>query len=277
MVRLSGWRMRAEAVRARSLARVERETEELWTLHFRDELCSQASPGQYVMVWAPGVDEVPMSLSTIGRDEVSSVTVRSVGEATRALCGLRAGDRIGVRGPFGNGFTIVGTAPLIVGGGTGAASLVPLAEAMLGRGLKPTFVLGARNVDRLLFRRRLERQLGERLVSATDDGSCGFRGLASECASRMMEEKCFDIVYMCGPELMMASIFAAAEERGIPVQASLERYIKCAVGLCGSCAIGPYRVCKDGPVFSSEQLRALREEFGRRRMDPSGRMVKVGH
>ena len=277
MVRLSGWRMRAEAVRARSLARVERETEELWTLHFRDELCSQASPGQYVMVWAPGVDEVPMSLSTIGRDEVSSVTVHSIGEATRALCGLRAGDRIGVRGPFGNGFTIVGTSPLIVGGGTGAASLVPLAEAMLGRGLKPTFVLGARNVDRLLFRRRLERQLGDRLVAATDDGSCGFRGLASECASRMMEEKCFDIVYMCGPELMMASIFAAAEERGIPVQASLERYIKCAVGLCGSCAIGPYRVCKDGPVFSSEQLRALREEFGRRRMDPSGRMVKVGH
>ena len=277
MVRLSGWRMRAEAVRARSLARVERETEELWTLHFRDELCSQASPGQYVMVWAPGVDEVPMSLSTIGRDEVSSVTVHSIGEATRALCGLRAGDRIGVRGPFGKGFTIVGTSPLIVGGGTGAASLVPLAEAMLGRGLKPTFILGARNVDRLLFRRRLERQLGDRLVSATDDGSCGFRGLASECASRMMEEKCFDIVYMCGPELMMASIFAAAEERGIPVQASLERYIKCAVGLCGSCAIGPYRVCKDGPVFSSEQLRALREEFGRRRMDPSGRMVEVGH
>ena len=277
MVRLSGWRMRAEAVRARSLVRVERETDDMRTLCFRDELCSQASPGQYVMVWAPGVDEVPMSLSTIGRDEVSSVTVRSVGEATRALCGLRAGDRIGVRGPFGNGFTIVGTSPLIVGGGTGAASLVPLAEAMLGRGLKPTFVLGARNVDRLLFRRRLERQLGDRLVSATDDGSCGFRGLASECASRMMEEKCFDIVYMCGPELMLASIFAAAEERGIPVQASLERYIKCAVGLCGSCAIGPYRVCKDGPVFSSEQLRALREEFGRRRMDPSGRMVEVGH
>ena len=277
MVRLSGWRMRAEAVRARSLVRVERETDDMRTLYFRDELCSQASPGQYVMVWAPGVDEVPMSLSTIGRDEVSSVTVRSIGEATRALCGLRAGDRIGVRGPFGNGFTIVGTSPLIVGGGTGAASLVPLAEAMLGRGVKPTFVLGARDVDRLLFRRRLERQLGERLVSATDDGSCGFRGLASECASRRMEEKCFDIVYMCGPELMMASIFAAVEERGIPVQASLERYIKCAVGLCGSCAIGPYRVCKDGPVFSSEQLRALREEFGRRRMDPSGRMVEVGH
>ena len=277
MVRLSGWRMRAEAVRARSLVRVERETDDMRTLCFRDELCSQASPGQYVMVWAPGVDEVPMSLSTIGRDGLSSVTVRSVGEATRALCGLRAGDRIGVRGPFGKGFTIVGTSPLIVGGGAGAASLVPLAEAMLGRGLKPTFVLGARNVDRLLFRRRLERQLGDRLVSATDDGSCGFRGLASECASRMMEEKCFDIVYMCGPELMMASIFAAAEERGIPVQASLERYIKCAVGLCGSCAIGPYRVCKDGPVFSSEQLRALREEFGRRRMDPSGRMIEVDH
>ena len=274
---MSDWRMRAEAARVRSLVRVERETDEVWTLYFRDGPCSQASPGQYVMAWAPGVDEVPMSLSTISRDGMSSVTVRSVGDATRALCGSRAGDRIGVRGPFGRGFSILGASPLVVGGGTGAASLVPLVEAMIGGGVEPTFVLGARNVGRLLFRKRLERLLGDRLIPATDDGSCGFRGFASECALRMMEEERFDGVYTCGPELMMASIFNAAEERDIPVQASLERYIKCALGLCGSCGIGPYRVCKDGPVFTSEQLRAVREELGRRRMDPSGRMVQVDH
>ncbi|MCW3991802.1 MAG: dihydroorotate dehydrogenase electron transfer subunit [Candidatus Bathyarchaeota archaeon] len=274
---MSDWRMRAEAVRVRSLVRVERETDEVWTLYFRDGPCSQASPGQYVMAWAPGVDEVPMSLSAISRDGMSSVTVRSVGDATRALCGSRAGDRIGVRGPFGRGFSILGASPLVVGGGTGAASLVTLVEAMIGGGVEPTFVLGARNVGRLLFKKRLERLLGDRLIPATDDGSCGFRGFASECALRMMEEERFDGVYMCGPELMMASIFNAAEERDIPAQASLERYIKCAVGLCGSCGIGPYRVCKDGPVFTSEQLRAVREELGRRRMDPSGRMVEVDH
>ena len=79
------------------------------------------------------------------------------------------------------------------------------------------------------------------------------------------------------PELMMAAVFRAADERGIPVQASLERYIKCAVGLCGSCAIGPYRICKDGPVLDSVQLRDVRDEFGRTRMDPSGRVIEVDH
>jgi len=271
---LSDWRARPEAMRVRRLVEVEREAEGVKTLRFRDGLCSRASPGQYVMVWIPGVDEVPMSLSAIGRDGASSVTVRSVGEATEALCSLMAGDRIGIRGPFGNGFTIVGAAPLLVGGGTGVASLKPLAEALLGRGIEPTLVLGARSSSQLLFRDRWERLLGDGFIPATDDGSCGFRGLASECAARLLEERGFDVVYMCGPESMMSSIFDAAEERGIPVQASLERYIKCAVGLCGSCALGPYRVCRDGPVFTSEQLRAVRGEFGRR-MDPSGRMVEV--
>ena len=274
---MSDWRMRPEAVRVRRLVKVERETDDVVTLYFRDDLCSKASPGQYVMIWAPGVDEVPMSLSTIGRDGVSSITVRAVGEATEVLCGLRAGEKVGVRGPFGNGFTIVGSIPLIVGGGTGVATLKPLIEEMLSEGIEPALVMGARNVSHLLFSSRLERLLGDRFVPATDDGSYGFRGLASECALRLLEEQRFDVVYTCGPELMMVSVFDASEARGIPLQASLERYIKCAVGLCGSCAIGPYRVCKDGPVFHSAQLRAVWEEFGRRRMDPSGRMVDVDH
>ena len=75
-----------------------------------------------------------------------------------------------------------------------------------------------------------------------------------------------DIVFTCGPELMMSYVFKAAEERQIPVQASLERYIKCAVGLCGACAIGPYRVCKDGPVFNSEMIKKVSDEFGKSRM-----------
>lgn len=274
---MSGWRMRAEALRVRRLVRVDQEADDVRTLYFEDMLCSVASPGQYVMVWAPGVDEVPMSLSTIGRKGLSSITVRSVGEATEALCRLDAGNRIGVRGPFGNGFSVQGTSPLVVAGGTGAASLAPLVEEMLCGGVEPTFILGARSVERLLFRERLEQLLGDHLIPATDDGTCGFKGLASECASMMLEERPFDIVYTCGPELMMASVFAAAERSDVPVQTSLERHIKCAVGLCGSCSIGPYRVCADGPVFASEQLRVVQGELGRRRMDSSGRMVEVDH
>ncbi len=75
----------------------------------------------------------------------------------------------------------------------------------------------------------------------------------------------------------MVTVFDEAESKGIPVQASLERYIKCAVGLCGSCAIGPYRICKDGPVLNTEQLREVRGELGKTRMDPSGRVINVDH
>lgn len=264
-------------MRTARIVGVVTETDEIRTFYFRDALCSQASPGQYVMIWVPGIDEVPMSLSSMEPEGESSVTVQAVGEATRAIHGLTEGDGIGIRGPFGNGFTIVGSSPLIVGGGTGAASLTALVISMLKSGLRPTFVLGARTERQLPLRSRLERMLGNRLIPATDDGSYGFKGFASECARGLLNERRFDAVYTCGPELMMAAIFDEADGRGIHVQASLERYIKCAVGLCGSCAIGPYRVCRDGPVFRSDQLRTVRDEFGRLRMDPSGTMIEVDH
>jgi len=229
------------------------------------------------MIWIPEVEEVPMSLSKIKTGEESSVTVRSVGAATDALCGMSEGDKIGVSGPYGNGYTLDGEAPLIVAGGTGVASLTPLAEAFVAKGVQLTFVLGAKTEAELVFRERLEKLLGENLVLATDDGSCGFEGFGSLCAFEVMDRKDFDYIYTCGPELMMVAVFDEAESRGIPVQASLERYVKCAQGLCGSCAIGPYRVCKDGPVLDSDRLREVRGEFGSRKMDPSGREVPVDH
>lgn len=266
-----------ETMRTRLIVEVEWETEKVRTLYFVDELCNRATPGQYVMAWVPGVDEVPMSLSTIDMGGRSSITVGSVGDATEILCSLEVDDKIGVRGPFGNGFKLVGSSPLIVAGGTGAATLAPLVEEMVARSIEPTFILGARSMDRLLLRSRLGDLLGDKLLFATDDGSCGFRGLASDYVKTLMEELSFDSVYTCGPELMIAAIFEEAEKKGIHVQVSLERYIKCSVGLCGSCALGPYRVCRDGPVFDSVQLREVQDEFGKRRMDPSGRMVKVDH
>jgi dihydroorotate dehydrogenase electron transfer subunit len=267
---------RPEGMRVRRLTEVAEEGE-MRSLYFMDEQCSNAVPGQYVMIWYPEAEEVPMSLSTIDHDGFSSILVKPVGESTEALCRLNRGDRVGLRGPFGNGYEVQGSSPLLVAGGTGVASLTPLAEEFVARGVQPTLVLGARTEDQLTYRGRLEELLGENLLLATDDGSCGFRGFASEYASRLMGERRFDAVYTCGPELMMAVVFREADEMGIPVQASLERYVKCAVGLCGSCGIGPFRVCKDGPVFNTEQLRAVREEFGRRRMDPSGRSVRVDH
>lgn len=266
---MSDWRMRPEALRVVRVLRVVEEAEEVSTLYFMDELCGEAEPGQFVMVWIPGVKEIPMSLSAI--EEEASITVKAVGASSKSLTSMKGGESIGVRGPFGRGFTIRGESPLLVAGGTGVAPLKPLVERMLREGLEPTLVLGARSRSRLLFLRRLRGFLGLRLHVATDDGSLGFRGLASEYAERLMDEGDFDVVYVCGPEAMMAAVYLAAEERELPIQVSLERYMKCALGLCGSCAIGPYRVCRDGPVFDSEMLRVVSEEFGRSRLDPSGR------
>jgi dihydroorotate dehydrogenase electron transfer subunit len=217
-----------------------------------------------------------MSLSSVGRRE-ATVTVRSVGEVSDALNNLKKGDKVGVRGPFGNGFTIVGSSPLIVAGGIGAASLSTLAEAMVAKNMNPTFILGAKSYDQLVFKSRLANLLGEGFHISTDDGSYGYRGLNSDYATELMDKKSFDYVYTCGPELMMVKIFNEAEKRGIPIQASLERYIKCAVGLCGSCCIGPFRVCVDGPVFNSKQLRTIKNEFGTSKKDPSGRRIMVDH
>lgn len=268
---------RPEAMRVVRLVRVQDETAGRKSLYFEDGLCSLAEPGQYVMIWTPKAAEVPMSLSTINRGGLSSVTVRPIGETTKVLCSLVEGDRVGVRGPFGNGFSVIGDSPLLIAGGTGAAPLATLAEKMVSEGLKPAFILGAVDSEQLVFRDRLEELLGNDLLIATDDGSCGFKGFASQLAVELMEERGFDSIHTCGPELMMVTIFRDADERGIPVQASLERYMKCAVGLCGSCAIGPYRVCKDGPVLGTEQLRNVSDEFGKAKMDPSGRVIRVDH
>jgi dihydroorotate dehydrogenase electron transfer subunit len=254
------------------ILKMVKETPDIVTLYF--PAVEVARPGQYVMVWLPGVDEVPMSLSTIGK--ASSITVRVVGEATRTLSELNTGGRIGVRGPYGNSYRITGRKPLLIGGGVGVASLTPLAEEMVENGLKPTFLMGVRSSSQLLFKERLKR-LGCELLVSTDDGSEGYRGYASVYAAELLEENRFDQLYVCGPELMMAKVFTDAEKQGIPIQASLERFFKCAVGLCGSCAIGPYRVCKDGPIFDTEMLRTVVSEFGRSRMDQSGRMIRVEH
>ena len=92
-----------------------------------------------------------------------------------------------------------------------------------------------------------------------------------------MSRSKFDQVYVCGPEIMAAKIWSDADRLGIPVQANLERLCKCAVGLCGSCAIGPYRVCSDGPVFDTAKLREVVADFGKRRMDASGHLISVDH
>jgi dihydroorotate dehydrogenase electron transfer subunit len=230
------------------------------------------------MVWIAGVDEIPMSLSSMMESGYASITVRKVGDATEALHNKRVGDLIGLRGPYGNYFTSAGERKiLVVGGGTGIAALTPLIDELAPQGRALTVIIGANTKSEILFLNRIMKpsyKANVKVMIATDDGTCGEKGLASEVAIKIIKKGSFDIIYTCGPELMMKRIFEAAEENEIPVQASLERIMKCGVGICGSCCIGPYRVCRDGPVFRSETLAELKE-FGKHKRDRSGARIPI--
>jgi len=270
---VEGLRAPEHLPRAVEIREVISETATIKSILFEDRLSSESKPGQFAMIWIPGIDEIPMSYSYISRSGHCGVTVRAVGEATTALHALKAGQRIGVRGPYGNGFRLnQAKRLLLVGGGTGIACLAPLVEQLAGLRTELSLVLGARTATELLFLNRIKRSVSRgnsRIVVTTDDGTYGSKGLASEYSVKLLQPEAFEQVYTCGPELMMAPIVQACVERGIPVQASLERYVKCGLGLCGSCVIGPYRVCKDGPVFEGKDLVNL-DEFGRNKRDASG-------
>ena len=239
------------------------------TLWFRSDL--EAQPGQFLMVWVPGVDEVPMALSAIGPRK--AITVREVGEATHALCSLEKGDLMGIRGPYGRGFWEEGESILFIGGGNGVASLMAAIENSPFLEKSRTVAIGAKSSKELLFVDRCKRS-GADVHIATDDGSEGFHGFVTDLAAELMESRSFDQVITCGPEVMMKKVVQMCKEREIPVQASLERMMRCGIGLCDSCSLGDLLVCKDGPVFSGEEL--LRQgEFGRIRRDLSGRKVSL--
>jgi dihydroorotate dehydrogenase electron transfer subunit len=247
--------------------RVE-ETPSTVTLRF--PYPAPAEPGQFVMVWIPGDDELPMSLSyTEGTSK--GVTVKAMGATSRRVLELRPGTPLGIRGPYGNSFDLSPRRILIVAGGSGAAVLAPGAERARARGAAVTVALGATRAPELLFRDRF-RAMGARVEVATDDGSEGAKGYVTPLAAGLLADEPFDAVWTCGPEVMMRKVIEAARSRGVPVFGSVERHMKCALGMCDACALGPFHVCEDGPVFSAEQL-ARAPDFGTFHRDSSGRRV----
>jgi len=269
---LSGWHTDDKQLRTVKIRRAESETERVKTLCFEDKLCASAEPGQFVMLWVPGVDEIPLSLSSVNGDLVS-VTVKEVGEGTRALNKMKRGEVVGVRGPFGTHYKIAGKTALVVGGGIGTAPLMLLVQRLLEAKVKTTVVEGAKTRSGLLFTKQLAK-MGEqadlKVVFTTDDGSHGVKGLATDAAEKILSAGQVNCVYACGNEPMTLKVYRLAQRYGVHLQASLERYMFCAIGVCGSCVIGKYRVCKDGPVFSQNQLKEVEDELGKVRRDQKG-------
>jgi dihydroorotate dehydrogenase electron transfer subunit len=253
-----------------TIVRIDEESPSVRTFFF-DFQFETMKPGQFVMVWVRGVDEVPMGLSS-----KNSITVQKVGEATSKLFELKEGNSFGLRGPFGKGFSLPseGEKTLVIAGGVGAAPLAPYAEAARSAGSEVHTVLGARSADDLLFE-KFFAETGEISIS-TDDGSKGTKGFVTDVLNSL-DLSVYDKIAVCGPEIMMASVFRLLENRKVLEKSefSLHRYFKCGIGVCGACCIDKsgLRVCRDGPVFSGVQL--LNSELGKYTRDASGRRVKI--
>lgn len=228
-------------------------------------------PGQFVMVWVPGVGEVPMSVADY-EGGILTMYITRRGRVTGYMHDrVKPGFRLFVRGPYGRGFTLVDEGPaLLVGGGTGAAPLHFLAKWLRERGVECVAALGFKSAQRALLVDAMSKLC--RVEVATDDGSLGFRGPVHELAGRLLDEQRFTAVYACGPEAMIAAVLETAKSKSVLFEASLERYMRCAVGICGSCVLEPLglRVCRDGPVFSGDVLLRV-EDLGRWWRDADGR------
>lgn len=238
---------------------IETESPTVKTIAFEREF--DFKPGQFVMVWIPNKDEIPMSLS--GKN---TITVKDIGEASHALCSMKKGDRIGLRGPYGNGFPLKGKSVLAVGGGFGIAPLRPL----FGNKKIKKWLIGSRCKNELLFSDQCEASL------CTDDGSCGEKAFVTQLADRELATGKYDLVVSCGPEPMLKKLFEICEKHGVRAELSLERWMKCGFGVCGHCAMDPtgWMVCKDGPVADSETLRKL-TEFGRYKRNKAGTVMPL--
>jgi dihydroorotate dehydrogenase electron transfer subunit len=275
---LSAYHIAANRLRTTRILAIKPESPTVKTFTIKDGQCAKAQPGQFLMLWIPGLDEIPLSIFDVDENGLVSVAVKNVGEATQALHRAKEGDVLGVRGPFGNSFAIVKGRVLIVAGGTGTAPLLFLAKKLMPKMTKGFFVLGAKTKSELLFMNQFQQVLSRnqnQLVTSTEDGTCGAAGLCTESLEQILAKEKFSIIYTCGPERMIRKVFELAEEHRTYLEASLERLMRCAIGLCGSCTIGKYRVCTDGPVFNSKQLREVQTEFGNSKRDLTGRRIPL--
>ena len=276
---------------ARLIARREEtpETATLW-LQGLDGAIGPPRPGQFFMVWAFGVGEIPISVSHLGApdqataaagapggrrdpDVVVGLTIRAVGAVSRALARLPVGEVVGLRGPFGRGWELDDARPTVVAiaGGLGLAPLRPAVLAARATATVETvrLIVGARAASQMVFRDEFERWQadGIEIVTTVDRPEPGWTGRVGLVTDHLgvLDEPPATTALLCGPEIMMRAAAGSLVVRGVPaaqVQLSLERAMKCGMGLCGRCQLGPLFVCHDGPVRRYSDVASILEVRG---------------
>ncbi|HVP38787.1 MAG TPA: FAD/NAD(P)-binding protein [Candidatus Saccharimonadales bacterium] len=256
--------------------RVERETADTVTLELAPAAGGPAlayAPGQFNMLYVYGNGEVPISISGDPADGSQLVhTTRAVGAVSAAITRLARGQRLGVRGPFGTRWPLEETAGsdvLFVAGGIGLAPLRPALYHVLAhreRYGKVVLLYGARTPADVLYRRQLARWRARRdlevhvTVDQAAAGWTGDVGVVTMLLHRLRLDPQRLVALVVGPEVMMRFTLLELERRAVPlrrVYLSMERNMKCGVGLCGHCQLGPHFICKDGPVYRADQIRSL--------------------
>jgi NAD(P)H-flavin reductase len=234
-------------------------------------------PGQFNMLYVFGVGEVPISISSDPTDHRPLMhTTREVGTVTKAMRKLKRGDSLGIRGPFGTHWPVdkaVGKDVLIVAGGIGLAPLRPALYHLISqrdRYGKIVLLYGTRSPDDILFERELKnwRSQFDLDIYVTVDRAIGtWRGnvgVVTTLIPKAPLDPLHSLAFVCGPEVMMRFTVQELQRRGVEsnrIYISMERNMKCGVGLCGHCQCGPAFICKDGPVFPFEEIEEI---FGKR-------------
>ncbi|MFX0021342.1 MAG: dihydroorotate dehydrogenase electron transfer subunit [Candidatus Hermodarchaeota archaeon] len=280
--------MTENTIRTVRIQKIIDECKDIKTLYFsikeHDNLIDiTPKPGQFVMIWVPGVDEIPMSISGCDDDGNWAITVKNVGECTKAIYNLKIGDYIGVRGPLGNFFKVPTDnlkTVFLIGGGIGMVPLKFLSVELGYNQIKHTIIEGVKVKDELIFE-DVFNELASETFYCTDDGSFGIKGVSSDIFKEMLKDYSKKdlsniIVYSCGPEIMLYKLSKICDENNIEFYASLERIMRCGCGLCGLCALDPLGllVCKDGPVFDLKTLKKI-QDFGKFQRDFTGKKINI--
>ncbi len=250
------------------IKKIVEDTSNIKTFTFKHPL--GAKPGQFIMLTDFEGGEKPFSISDCTKEEFS-ITVKRIGEFTTRLFQKCVGDHVSIRGAYGSSFFVSKNKVLLVGGGYAVPTFYFFAKVLLEARAEVTLINGARTKTEHVFADRFD-ELDIKVINATDDGSFGEKGTAVDIAQKIMSQDEFDFLYASGPEVMMKALQNVIGD--INYEFLFERYMKCAIGICGNCTMDPIglRLCVEGPVLPKEKVEQL-TEFGKYHRDASGKRI----
>ena len=245
------------------------------TLFFEQQGLSKPAPGQFFMLWIPGLDQKPYSVSYYDENRIG-FSLMARGTFSTSLLGLTCGEPVGLHGPLGKSFELQQYDNyLLVGGGIGVAPLIFSASELVKLGKGVNILAGGRTWASINWIIPLLEKIAKysqiKTFFCTEDGSFGEQGLITDHLQGVIERVCPDFALVCGPEIFIKKALTLFKINSVPGEASIDRMMKCGLGLCGSCSldITGDRVCVEGPVFHFDYLEKCKE-FGNYKRDESG-------